>query len=275
MADDQTLASEALDAEHPFFDDLAAFMDDPAFQTAWESLDFNALATEWDSFTASITSYNTYHTRERQLWSIQLGKGSIPDDLDAWYRAQIPDQIAQYNAAFASAGTMLSMLSTSGFGTLLETYFTRFTPYLADSKSLLGATMENYFRGVGCSESMIEEFRTAFGSIGYDFINVLGNGSFANLQAVMNTATNSQVQLMQYTQQNGFSYLQGQCGPPAWAVTVSEILGYIGISISAWVIVIIIAVLIVLLIIACNRKNKPAWLQSACNFISRLFSLGF
>ena len=71
--------------------------------------------------------------------------------------------------------------------------------------------------------------------------------------------------------QTSVNYLRGN-GPPAWAVWVSEILGYIGIGISAWAVVAVIAGLVVTIVLVCAAHILPDSLQNLCD---RLPSFSF
>lgn len=258
-------------ASPPVDEALAAQMrklvEDHEFEPAWNKLNVDRLASAIDNFSAEIAEYNTFHTRERRLWSVKLGTGKIPSELEDKFKADIPAGIETYRRAFAHVQDAMAAIEESGFHKLLDRHSDDITQLLADERGYLARKLSNYFSKVGCAPTMLTEFQGKFEETNYHFIATVGAGSFSNLPAVMRESVDAQVSILEYTKENGFSYLQGKCGPPGWAVTVSKILAWAGISVSGWVVVVIIVALIAILIGICVSKILPQNIQKYCNAI--------
>jgi hypothetical protein len=135
-----------------------------------------------------------------------------------------------------------------------------------DESNPYGQATMGYFRKIGFSNPMIDEFKSSYKATGFEFIKSLGGGTFAQAKAVSAKGAEARMAVLKYTQENGLDYIRGG-GPPGWAVTVSGILASVGIAISAWVIVAIIAGLVALLVALCVTKVLPA---SACRVLAAI-----
>jgi hypothetical protein len=254
---------------------LHSFVQDQDFNSSWTSLDKQAFSSQFNNLTAKMPAYNAFHTRERRLWSLKLATGSVPADLETAFQQSVPAGIQAYRDAFGSAANCLQIIEKSGFGNVLERHSGDFTRYLADEQHPFGAIVIHHFRHMGCSTPMIQEFQNNFRSTNFDFINLVGKGHFSNLGPALQQGMDAQVEILQYTQKNGLTYLRGHCGPPAWAVAVSEVLAWFGISISAWAVVAVIATLVATIILICTLHILPSNIQSLCDEIKLDLSLNF
>lgn len=253
--------------------EILEFANDPDFSTSWQKLDMKNLSNEFNAYTAKMPAYNAFHTRERRLWTLKLSRGNIAPDLEEGFRQSIPEGIQAYKDAFEPVANCLSIIEQSGLGNVLSRQSSNFTKFLSDAQHPLTQVVTNHFQQMGCSGAMIDEFNNEFATINYNFIPILADGRFSNVADNLQKGIAAQIEILQYTQENGFSYLRGRCGPPKWAVTVSEILAAVGISISAWWVIVIIAVLVAILIAICSARILPATLQAGCNYLS--FTLKF
>lgn len=246
---------------------MRKLVEDPGFESAWSKLNMDRLAADIQNFSDEITQYNTFHTRERRLWSLKLGEGKLPPHLEDKFKADIPAGIETYRRAFSHIEDAMRVIEESGFHTLLDRHSDGITQLLADERGYLARRLSSYFGKVGCAPTMLTEFQSKFQDTNYRFIATIGAGSFSNLPTILRESVDAQVNILEYTKENGFSYLQGKCGPPAWAVTVSKILAWAGISVAAWVVVVIIAALIIIVTTICALKILPSNIQQYCRAI--------
>ncbi len=262
-------------ADDTFSSAATEFVNDPEFAQAWDNLDMGKLTKQYDKFVTSATAYNHVHRMERRLWSLKMGKGYIPSNLETKFRQRIPSAISQYSRAFHSAEGCLDALESAEFGPVLQRHLHKFTGCLFDKDHPFREAMERHFTQMGCSAKMIAEFEDAFPGAGHDPIAVIGNGDFSNLRYAMQEGIEAQVKALRHTHDHGFDYLHGRCGPPAWAVTASQVLAYFGISMSAWVVISIVSVVIVLLITLCATNSLPSWVLSKCDYLSLKLNFTF
>lgn len=251
---------------------LDALTNDRAFQTAVEALDLEAASQEFNTFTEKITAYNVLHRRERRLWSLKIGKGGIPPELESQFIKAIPEMRQNYLEAFAAAGNVLDSMSRAKFDTAMERHLTPLTSNFANDKHPFTQVITGYFQQIGCAPEMMDEFRRNFEITDYDLLAVT-KGKFAGLRDLTDEAVQAQVSIMDYTEKEGFSYLRGECGPPSWAVAVAAILASIGISISAWIVILIIVALFAILILICNASTPGSWLRKQCEKVKVKFPI--
>jgi hypothetical protein len=243
--------------------DMDALLNDAAFATAYQAVDIDRVAQAFIEFTDSIKGYSLFHTRERRLWAVKLGKGSIPAALETKFKEDVPANKAQYITAFSKMQEIVSHLEKAGFDPVLKQHMNRFTRVLTDKAHPLTTVASAYFHRIGCSEPMLDEFRSKFASVGYEFVGPVVS-DLAELRLLTSKAMAAQVQILDETEKNGFAYLRGHCGPPAWAVVASEILGAFGITISAWVIVAIVVTLLATLVAICRAAPPGSWAKKKC-----------
>jgi hypothetical protein len=251
---------------------LDALSKDRTFQAAFKALDIDAAAEAFNAFTEKITTYNTLHRRERRLWSLKLGRGGITPDLESQFIETIPEMRKNYKDAFASVDKVLDTLSKAKFDKVVEKHLTPLMANLGNDKHPLTQVVTDYFRKVGCAPEMMTEFRRNFEVTQYNFMPLAG-GNLAGLRNLTTEGVKAQVSIMDYTEKEGFSYLRGNCGPPAWAVAVAKILASVGISVSAWVVVLIIVTLFAILLVICNNSSPGTWLREQCQKVHAKFPI--
>lgn len=251
---------------------LEALAKDRDFQAAFKAFDVDAAGDAFNTFTRSITAYNSAHRRERRLWSLKIGRGRIPADLESEFVGEIPAMRRNYQEGFAAVNKVLDTLTRAKFDKVVEKHLAPLTANLGNDRHPLTQVVTRYFQQVGCAPEMISEFRRNFEVTGYDLLAPAG-GKFSRLKALTAEGVKAQTEIMDYTEKEGFNYLRGRCGPPSWAVAVAKILASIGISISAWVVVAIIVVLFATLLVICNASNPGTWLRTQCEKVSAKFPI--
>lgn len=261
--------SAIFDASGP---QIEALTKDKAFQTAFKALDIDAAADAFNAFTQKVTAYNNSHRRERRLWSLKLGKGHLPSDLEKEFIKEIPEMRRNYQEAFASVNKVLDTLNQSKLDTVLEKHLGPITANLANDRHPLTQVVSRYFTQIGCAPEMMSEFRRNFEVTQYNLLAV-GGGKFGGLRKLTDEGVRAQMEIMNYTEKEGFNYLRGKCGPPAWAVAVAKILASIGISVSAWVVVVIIVTLFAILLVVCNASQPGTWLRTQCEKVNAKFPI--
>jgi hypothetical protein len=259
-------AAELVRADPVFYPEFQKLIDDDRFEAAWQSLDVPSFTESFNGFTTSISEYNSFHLRERRLWALKMGKGSLPRGLEESFRGSIPHGRRRFTEAFSAIDGCLASVEHSEFRALANTHVAELTRrFTFDDHTVFGHAAANCFRRIGCSSAMIDDFKQQYAPIGYDFIGRIGRGDVANLRPIATHAVEAQLEILRHTEEHGFDYLYGG-GPPAWAVTASEILAFFGIAISAWVIVVIVAVIAITLAILCAIfwSSLPTWAQAGC-----------
>jgi hypothetical protein len=210
---------------------IEAIANDRAFQTAFKALDIDAVADAFNAFSQKVTAYNTSHRRERRLWSLKLGKGRLPSDLEKEFIKEIPAMKRNYQEAFAEMNKVVDALSRAKFDKVAEKHLAPLTANLGNDRHPLTQFVSRYFTRIGCAPEMISEFRRNFEVTQYNLLAVAG-GKFSGLRKLTDEGVKAQMEIMDYTEKEGFNYLRGNCGPPSWAVAIAKILASIGISIS-------------------------------------------
>jgi hypothetical protein len=261
--------SAIFDASGP---QIEALINDRAFQTAFKALDIDAAGDAFNAFTQKVTAYNTSHRRERRLWSLKLGKGRLPSDLEKEFIKEIPEMKRNYKEAFASVNKVLDTLNQAKFDKVLEKHLGPITANLANDRHPLTQAVSRYFTNIGCAPEMMGEFRRNFEVTQYNLLAVTG-GKFSGLRKLTDEGVKAQMEIMDYTEKEGFNYLRGKCGPPGWAVAVAKILASIGISISAWVVVVIVVTLFAILLVVCNASQPGTWLRTQCEKVKAKFDI--
>lgn len=251
---------------------LEALAKDRDFQAAFKAFDVDAAGDAFNAFTRSITAYNAAHRRERRLWSLKIGRGRIPADLESEFVGEIPQMRRNYQEGFAAVNKVIDTLTRAKFDKVVEKHLAPLTANLGNDRHPLTQVVTRYFQQVGCAPEMISEFRRNFEVTGYDLLAPAG-GKFSRLKTLTAEGVKAQTEIMDYTEKEGFNYLRGRCGPPSWAVAVAKILASIGISISAWVVVAIIVVLFATLLIVCNASNPGTWLRTQCEKVNAKFPI--
>lgn len=267
--DPPEIAYEIYEKMGPQIDRLVG---DEAFQTAVESLDVEGFVEVFNTFTEKVTNYNIFHKRERHIWSAKILTGTVSEELERDFIGSIPEGRQNYLDAFEQVDNMTQLLLEAGFDEVLQEHLTSFTAVLGDSEHPFTQMVTNYFRDIGTSQSMIDEFRQNFGVIHYDFFQAF-DGGLAKLREVTQAAVEAQVSILDFTEENGFTYLVGECGPPEWAIVASQILAAAGIAISAWVIVAIIVALLGLLVAICVAAPRGTWVRTACEQLTILLPI--
>ncbi|HYP02173.1 MAG TPA: hypothetical protein VER76_18420 [Pyrinomonadaceae bacterium] len=251
---------------------IDALIKDRTFQAAFKAFNVDAAAKAFNNFTEKISSYNNIHRRERRLWSLKLGRGDVPSDLEGEFVKTIPEMRKTFKEAFAEIDKVVDTLSQAKFDKVVEKHLTPLMANLSNDKHPFTQVVTEYFRKVGCAPEMMTEFRRNFEVTQYNFMPVTG-GTLSGLRKLTNEGVQAQVSIMDYTEKEGFSYLRGKCGPPAWAVAVAKILASVGISISAWVVVLIIVALFATLLIICNASSPGTWLRTQCEKVNAKFPI--
>lgn len=256
---------EMIKRDSRFSKQLNTIVKDRRFRNGIEKLDVTGLSNEFKKFTEQVTTYNSFHREERKLWAVKIREGKIAPDVDSRFRAKIPKAIEDYRGAFRS---MVACLEHVKNAELWEVVKDRIAPIattdLLDEGKTLGKMVKPYIERIGVDEPMIRQFRTAFGETNHNLVETVAGGEFRRLQSLTEEGVNAQVSILEYSKEHGLDYIKGRCGPPAWAVWVSTILAAAGISISAWVVVIIIVALVAILASICLAVNVAAWIKSAC-----------
>jgi hypothetical protein len=275
MNPDQDAASiaaaiQADPAVGPLFRALTTSSD---FTTGWQSLDVPAFAQHLGSATDHLTQYLSFHQRETRLWNIKVGTGSLPPGLEDGLKQGVPAARDHFTQGFAALDGCLAQVEQSQFKSLVNTHVAVLGKQCAfDTGNVFGRTAAGYFQRVGFSAQQVTEFKRQFAPIGYDFIGVLGRGDVSGVRPVSAQGVSAHIQIMNHTEQHGLDYIRGAGGPPAWAVTASEILALFGISISAWVILAVIATIAVTLAFLCWAfwNQLPDWARAGCVALASL-----
>jgi len=273
MPSDSAMVPDVLMADGSFATAARSFASDKRFEDAWKKLDVVGFCTGFNTFCDRVAVYNDFHRMERRLWSLKLGKGKVPEGLETGLRERVPLGRKAYADAFGGIDNCLGALEQAGFDELLDAHLGGFTALLKDQHHPLRAVLQSAFTRLGCSSSMLEEFDRSLSQVDYNPKRIVGTTRPSELRRVLKQSTEAQDKIFQFTQAHGLSYLKGECGPPAWAVTASEVLAYFGFSIGAWVIVAIVAVIITILVVLCATKLLPASILSKCKYLS--VTLGF
>jgi hypothetical protein len=271
-----SLSYELIRSDRQLFERLQTVAQDQEFQAARERLNMETLSNRFNCFSGDIIAYNKFHMRERRLWSVKIGKGEIPEELETAFRESIPSGIENYRRAFNSMESCLCLLEEAGMASVINRHIRTFTEaYLFREETLMGSFLGDAMRELGCSATMIEEFKSVCASTEFDLLRISSERRFEDLRPILSEAVEAQAEILEYTRENGFSYLRGRCNPPAWAITISSILSAAGISIAAWLVVAIVAIVIVIVILICALRILPDILQQGCDFVFTIFSSNF
>lgn len=236
-----------------------------------EEMDLDLLFGAMVRFEENIGGYVRYLDRERRLQAIKLARGTVPERLEHELQEMADEGIASLEASFAVAGVldaaeMIVRLDRNG---RLAAYLDEVTSELTDPQSPVHRIITSSFRAAGFPQAAVADFLSASMEADNRFIREAGS-----LEQVVENGkegVTSLIEIARYTKEDGLSYMRGGacCGPPGWAVAVAKFLGWIGISISAWKVVIILAALIVIIVAVCfaNRRNNN-WLRRACDWLA-------
>src|SRR5439155_10505927 len=135
------------------------------------------------------TAYNVFHLRETRLWSLKLGTGRIPQHLEETVKKTVPDGIERLKNTFNGADRCLDMLDQSGLTVMFEKHLDKLTRrYAFEKETVFGQATMGYFKKLGFSAPMIEEFTTAFRPIHCEFVRALGGGHLNKVRAVAEEA---------------------------------------------------------------------------------------
>lgn len=251
---------------------IEAISKDRDFQAAFKALDIDAMADAFNTFTQKVTAYNGSHRRERRLWSLKLGRGNLPSDLESEFIKEIPAMRRNYKEAFDEMNKVMDTLSRAKFDKVAEKHLAPLTANLGNDRHPFTQVVTRYFTQIGCAPEMMAEFRRNFEVTQYNLLAVAG-GKFSGLRNLTAEGVKAQMEIMDYTEKEGFKYLRGKCGPPSWAVAISKILASIGISISAWVVVVIVVALLATILIVCNASSEGTWLRKQCEKVNAKFPI--
>lgn len=255
--------------------EIDTLVTDGAFREAVERLDVESLGEHMRRFDRGLKEYNAFHARERRIWAMKLRRGGPAAGVEKHegaFRKDIPKGRKAYRDAFESADAMAEALEGAGFDRVLREHLRPFTEKLSSPSHPLSETVFGYFRERGCTEPMLAEFTSSFRKIDFDFFGH-AEGGLEELRGMSKRGVDAQLEILDYTEENGFSYLRGRCGPPAWAVTASKILAAAGISVSAWVIVAIIVTLLATLVAICVLSSPGSWLRQQCDKLKVLLPI--
>jgi hypothetical protein len=264
---DAASVATAIEADPVVSPLLRALTTDPAFEAGWQSLDVPAFVQHLGNATDHLRQYVSFHLRETRLWNIKIGTGSLDRGLEAGLRAGVPAARDHFTRGFAELDACLAQVEQSQFKGLVNTHVAGLSSRCTfDPGNVFGRTATGYFQRVGFSADQVAEFKRQYAPIGYDFIGVLGKGDVSGVRPVAAQGVNAHIEIMNHTEQHGLDFIRGGGGPPAWAVTASEILALFGISISAWAILAVIAAVAVTLAFLCwvLWNQLPAWARAGC-----------
>jgi hypothetical protein len=275
MTPDQTAqtTAAAIEADPVVGPLLNALTSDPAFQAGWQSLDVPAFAQQLATATGHLQQYTSYHLRESRLWTIKIGTGSLPAGLEDGLKQSVGPARDHFTSGFGALDACLAQVEQSQFKPLVDSHVAALAKRCTfDEGTIFGRTASAYFQRVGFSADQVAEFKRQFAPVGYDFIGVLGHGDASNLRPLVQQGVAAQVDIMNYTEQNGLGYIRGAGGPPAWAVTAASILALFGISMSAWVVLAVIASIAITLAILCAVfwNSLPGWARAGCSMLASL-----
>lgn len=235
---------------------------DKRFIESYKKLDINKLEKQFLIFTKKIKRYNDFHRTERRLWYLKIGRGKIDKKFETSFRKEIPNAIKDYKEGFVAINSCLEIVEKCGMMKSLNSKMDVITGCLNNERHPLSGAFHDFFKDIGCSTKMIDEFKNQFSQYDYDFVKILG-GKIENSYKILEESVDAQVTILKHTQENGMDYIRGKCGPPGWAITASKILAAGGISISAWVVVGIILGILAILVIICLTV-KADWVQKLC-----------
>jgi hypothetical protein len=251
--------------------DLVAVTQDPAFQDAWRTFDTKKFAASFNTFNDHVIKYNAFHARERQMWAMKISGGGIPSGVDNDFRRSIAGGLAEYRAAFGAMDSCLTLVAQSKMGEIANRHVDKFLAlHTFNAAGTFGKAADDYLGKIGVTAAMKEEFRVNFSKAGFRLVGSVAGGDLNRLHEVTKQGVEAQASILTYTEQHGFDYLRGKCGPPAWAILVSEILAAVGISIAAWVVVAIIVTLVLILVGICAAKILPPSLQNDCVYLAAI-----
>ncbi len=261
----ENIANEIYDKHSKTLDQM---YEDPAFQKAFEALDVEKLSEAFDGFQKNARSYNTFHTQERRLWSVKIGRGQINKAQELKFRESIPVGRENYISAFDNLDVVHNLLDQADFGPIIEEYLPTFTSVLTNSKDPITKAVKGLAGDIGCTEIMTNEFIADFAKFDSDILKV--SGGFNGLAKASRLGVEAQLKILKETELNGFDYVRGHCGPPAWAVSASALLASIGIAVSAWWLVAGIFVFLAILVALCiaAKRNNWKWTRAQCKKLS-------
>ena len=72
---------------------------------------------------------------------------------------------------------------------------------------------------------MLAEAHSQMKAARYNVMQLTGVQNFAGVLPILKKSNDAQLETLKFTQEHGLEYLSGRCGPPAWAVTASQVLG--------------------------------------------------
>lgn len=250
---------------------------DVALQAGWKSLDVPAFVQHFGKATDHITAYAGFHQRQERLWAVKIGTGKIAPELEEGLKRSVPAARDHLNQGFAALEECMQVVEGSEFKHIANTHVAALSKRCTfDEGNVFGRTASGYFQRLGFSAAHVAEFKRQYAPIGHDFIGKLGKGDISNIRSYSATGVNAQIEILNYTEQHGLDYIRG-AGPPAWAVTASAILAYFGISIAAWVIVVIAAAILITLAILCAVywNSLPAWAKAGCGLLAAAGLISF
>lgn len=243
-----------------------ALTDDPAFEAGWRSIDVPSFSQHLGDATQHLQAYLQYQQRLERLWAIKIGSGSITPALEDELKRSTPAARDHFSQAFSGFDTCLSHVEAPEFKGLVNSHIAALSARCAlDEGNVFGRTFTGYTRRAGFTAPQVTDFRRQYSPIGHDFIGRLGQGDVSNIRSYVAPGVSANIEIMDHTREHGLDYIRGG-GPPAWAVTASEILALFGISISAWVVVAVIAAIAVTLAFCCWAfwNSLPGWAQAGC-----------
>lgn len=253
------IAREIYDKHSKHLEELS---EDPAFLSSFEKLDVEKFSELLESFMDNSRHYNAFHRQERRLWSIKIGRGKIKKEQEDKFRKSIPSGREHYIKAFDDMNEIHSLLGKSGFGPVIEEHLPSFTSVLADPNDPISKVVRNLAADMGSSKNMIDKLLCSVADVDYDFLKVAGG--FEGLAEVSHNGVKAQLEIFKETEENGFDYIRGECGPPAWAIAASQILASVGISVGAWWLVAGVLVFYAILLAICKASKKGSWLHKQC-----------
>jgi hypothetical protein len=242
--------------------------DDDRIALALSVLDTAGLAKALTVFETKAAEYCAFHRRERRLWALHIGKGNQFREMDDRFIKSIPAGKRLFQDAFKAIDTSCQLLEDAGFSVILKAHGNSVTKLLSNPNSPLTQSFTNYFLRLGCSQDMVDDFRHQFGKVDFQFFGTVAK-DLDELREVAANAVRAQVSILEYTEKHGFTFLKGN-GPPAWAIAVSKILASVGISIAAWVIVLIVLAVIAILAIICFAACKISRGGEVCKLCTKV-----
>lgn len=237
MSNAEALA--AAQADPGFHADLLAAGQDPAFREAVGRIDAHALSAHYGNFAEHMRRHNVVHRQEVRLWTLKMHGGSIPPGVESQFHDSLPGAIDDFNASFTALNQTFDVLDAAGMTPLIERHSDTFTSkYAFRPATAFGQSAVTHARGLGFTDGMIADFQGQFHASNYHLIAAAGNGSLATVRQRAQQGAAARVSILQHTYDHGFDYIRGG-GPPAWAVTLTEILAAFGICIDVWVLAVV------------------------------------